>query len=199
MVETPFKFDPVFRVAGKRGRSGSPRRPVADSRRPPGRRGTPRSAASLGLADEALGSGWRGRPCKSGRCRRCRRAVLPGSEDAAFGRQPGDVGETDERPVRTPVPYRQKQRVIPVGECAMTICDKPFTRFGRRGQRNRLADHMLELAFAKCTDGFAPRGQQLSLSGIGDAGRTAGAHRDAVSANSMGREKTCISSRYALY
>ena len=35
------------------------------------------------------------------------------------GRQPGNIGEIDERPVRMPVLYRQQERAVPVGECAM--------------------------------------------------------------------------------
>ena len=57
------------------------------------------------------------------------------------GRQAGNIGEIDERPVRTPALYRQQERAVPVGECAMNVRDKPLARLGQRDQRNRLAGH----------------------------------------------------------
>ena len=77
------------------------------------------------------------------------------------GRQPGNIGEIDERPVRTPAPYRRQERAVPAGECVMNVRDEPLARLGQRDQRNRLVGHMPELAFVERADGLAPRGQQL--------------------------------------
>lgn len=139
MVETAFKFDPVFTLLESGDEAvvlGVPLQVLADL--PDGaalREARALSASRMrrSAQGDAVGS------VKAVDAAAVAGRILPGSGDVAFGRQPDNVGETDERPVRTPAPYRQKQRVILVDEYAMNIRDKPLTRFGRRGQRNRLA------------------------------------------------------------
>ena len=77
------------------------------------------------------------------------------------GRQIGDAGQVDERPVRLPAFYRQQEGAIVFGKHRVEDRDKPLPRIEQCLERHRLANHLPEFSVIEAGDVPAPRSQKL--------------------------------------